>query len=1421
MGARFVPIQISVSGGSQGAAEVGRLSASFNQLDSAANKAGGGGLRSAFNASNLVRTELQSLASQIPIVGRFFNAGTADLLAYAKAGQQVTAEMKQRKQAFQEFVKLIGDFTPGLRAGESLNIFGTLGKFDVSGGMLRDKEKAFGDFVKAFQAIEDPAQRAAVATAQFGAKGEALLPILESMTAEEAAIATQTGAVGGSMLALLGPIALVVAAVAVLTAGIVLGGKAMFDLTKLAADTGGEVHDLSQKINFTAETISTLSVAGKTAGVDIGALSSALGIFDKNITQAYESDTKLAKQFRDFNIDVSNNEKALRQVFQALAALPPGAKQTELAMLAFGRSGKEVLGIVKETNGDIDETMVRLQRLGLILSTEDAKAADQFSDKLDLLSAKIKMIGVRIGFELMPYVERLVDGFDRLVNQKGPEIIRWAQQTIESAKNVAAAIKGIESAILVTANLSGTSVADSDGTWLMSNVLRWSTGAGVAIEGLKAIWGWLDKIGSKLRENQQAPAPTGSRPLTGDEAKRISERFLGIGAAQKAGLDNLLPSQQEVVDKLLSSSKQRLEEASAAAQNFGDKTHEAALREKILRDKTLELPPALEQYRAAIQAQIDANNRAALAEARRFDQMAAQKKQADEAAKQAEKLAQANLNFGNETEGLRQRLSDLTGTQSKARTEVEKFNEALAGGKYKDVGQDQLNARLKVLREIDSSVARINKQQDLDRLTESAKRAANSIAEIGFDVAHLGANAAQETPLDRVADRIAHISDLKIDPAKFQPIIELFRSAPEAVDLSKAFDQFWSILDKEVQDNTASKQIAMLVGYLFQAAQASRELAAAQTPLAQAQREYNDLIKDERELHDPVLVQQRIANELLRDKIDLESRDLGAVVSLARSQREMADAMVYHSAQANASVAEFLAQQKSITEIVADAKTGVIQTTFDYLDRGLASANRHLGRMGDLLTQIESDFIKLAATKFFQWLFGAGSTGGGGGIGASVLGGLFGGGSFSNGGNAVTGGFAGGAGAGQYLNSSALFNLIRNGGNAGHYSSGLQFLKNFDNEGITAPTSTLSGGGGSSAVLHEAGHTGATATLGGGLSLGGFKTGAAGMLPLLGLGLGSSLGGQSRLGTIVGGAGGLLAGGIGTALLAPSLFGIGTAGGSSTFMAGMYGFLTNPFTAVAAGALIVGAILLARNKQRRIDETKRAELSGNVYNDTIQILNAARSGQIGYSEAMSQYGQVRTNYFAQVAQMKDAKTKRIATDWWNRDFDPVYRPAIEKAARASDEAKARAGKLNPEFADGGSVSHALATMQTMRHLRFADGGAMAMFNGRVPGVYDRRDNNLIAVSGDEVVLTPRQWKPITNYLKAVRVPGFADGGTGAKASPSIGGGDEPFTIELHLTNKVVVSDSDSEEIVATGIIRPSGKKAAVKVFRSEQRSAGY
>ena len=79
--------------------------------------------------------------------------------------------------------------------------------------------------------------------------------------------------------------------------------------------------------------------------------------------------------------------------------------------------------------------------------------------------------------------------------------------------------------------------------------------------------------------------------------------------------------------------------------------------------------------------------------------------------------------------------------------------------------------------------------------------------------------------------------------------------------------------------------------------------------------------------------------------------------------------------------------------------------------------------------------------------------------------------------------------------------------------------------------------------------------------------------------------------------------------------------------------------------------------------------------------------------------------------------------------------------------------------------------------------------GRIPGIYDRADDKIIRVTGNEVVLTPEQWLPITPYLKQKKVPGFADGGFVGNA-PNFSSSSAPVNnFKIVLENIVALPDS--------------------------------
>ncbi|PYS48273.1 MAG: hypothetical protein DMF68_13590 [Acidobacteria bacterium] len=167
------------------------------------------------------------------------------------------------------------------------------------------------------------------------------------------------------------------------TASIWIGAaSAVFYFTEKLNQAAAQLYDLHTKVNLSVETLSALKNAAETSGSSITNLSASLGIFDKNMEKAREGQKQMSALFKSLNVDTSDNEKALRQVFEVLSKMPESEEQTAIAMQLFGRSGKDVLGVLKEMHGDLDGAIEKYRQMGTLISTETAKAADEFRDSL-------------------------------------------------------------------------------------------------------------------------------------------------------------------------------------------------------------------------------------------------------------------------------------------------------------------------------------------------------------------------------------------------------------------------------------------------------------------------------------------------------------------------------------------------------------------------------------------------------------------------------------------------------------------------------------------------------------------------------------------------------------------------------------------------------------------------------------------------------------------------------------------------------------------------------------------------------------------------------------------------------------------------------------------------------------------------------
>lgn len=259
-------------------------------------------------------------------------------------------------------------------------------------------------FLKSFIQIEGQADRNKEAVDFFGVSlARKLTPELEKAGVALAKVSTESAGAGSAMAGMAGPIGIVVAALVIEIAAVVALTNALFNLAKQTADTEGKLIDLSQQTGVSVETLNALDIILSKVGGNLDSATQSLIAFQRNLADSQDESSKSAKAFQRLGVDTSDTETALRATLKALAAMPEGFRQTDLAAQLFGaRGGKQFLAALKETNGDIDKAVESIGDLARI-TTEQAKLSDEFNDKLRDLQLLLRGITLLLGREVIPF----------------------------------------------------------------------------------------------------------------------------------------------------------------------------------------------------------------------------------------------------------------------------------------------------------------------------------------------------------------------------------------------------------------------------------------------------------------------------------------------------------------------------------------------------------------------------------------------------------------------------------------------------------------------------------------------------------------------------------------------------------------------------------------------------------------------------------------------------------------------------------------------------------------------------------------------------------------------------------------------------------------------------------------------------------
>ena len=187
-------------------------------------------------------------------------------------------------------------------------------------------------------------------------------------------------------------------------------------MVKSSVDYADQLYIVSQQTGIAVEKLSELKYIAEQTESSFEAVAQGFKFLNRNMYEAITGNVKANEAFRALGItlkdEVTGNALAAEEVFLKIAdrfkGLQDGSAKTALAMQIFGRGGQALIPVLNLGSEGITRLSQEAHRLGIVLTTENAKAIDAFSDGTKSLQAALGGLWLNISLVIIPALEKMV-----------------------------------------------------------------------------------------------------------------------------------------------------------------------------------------------------------------------------------------------------------------------------------------------------------------------------------------------------------------------------------------------------------------------------------------------------------------------------------------------------------------------------------------------------------------------------------------------------------------------------------------------------------------------------------------------------------------------------------------------------------------------------------------------------------------------------------------------------------------------------------------------------------------------------------------------------------------------------------------------------------------------------------------------------
>jgi hypothetical protein len=200
------------------------------------------------------------------------------------------------------------------------------------------------------------------------------------------------------------------------------------------ADFGSEINDFSARTGVSTDWAQSLRVGAELGGASMQDLENGIRKMQKTLAKTGQ-------------MSGMSPEQQFMAIADQISKIQDPAQRAAKAMEYFGKSGTKLLPMMEKGAKGLQEQFNQMQSMGLILSPEDIKTADELGDAWDMLKMSTSQVVRLIGASLAPTIISLVQGITSAVQAVG----QWINEHRGLVKGIAIglAVLGGLAAIMV------------------------------------------------------------------------------------------------------------------------------------------------------------------------------------------------------------------------------------------------------------------------------------------------------------------------------------------------------------------------------------------------------------------------------------------------------------------------------------------------------------------------------------------------------------------------------------------------------------------------------------------------------------------------------------------------------------------------------------------------------------------------------------------------------------------------------------------------------------------------------------------------------------------------------------------------------------------------------------------------------------